>query len=823
MNKSKNKFTLKIVVSYLVLICLALVAGYFIFSQIKVFVSTDNAVENDDKLLKTGVLLTNIYEAESLSKLAIQSRTKKSFDGYAQKIDSIIVEIDTLKGLTQNDYQRALLDSVEILLQKKVANSSELLTLRTKSDANRTIDNALKEFSSIEASLGKITPESMVTDFYNLPPKAQQTLQQYVAYLNENTPKQGENPIDSKKLDSILNITKMALTNAKILDMETQRSMAQKEMVVNQNDLLLSQKLQNMVSSFEQEVIINNYNTNIKKEAALKTSIRLAQIASILGFLIVGVFTFLITKDFWKVQRYRENLEKEKKYSESLLKSREQLIATVSHDLRTPLNTITGYSELMEHAGLESKQLGYLKNVKSAAQYVNSLVNDLLDFSKLEAGKIKIESIAFVLADLIKETAENVREIHSKKPIQLILDIDEKLEATVLGDPFRIRQILSNLIGNAYKFTHEGEIRIEALAKETKGTIDATIKITDSGVGIKKEKQGEIFKEFTQADEKTEKKYGGYGLGLTISKKLTSLLNGSIAVESEENKGSVFTIRIPLTLVKNPKSIAPEKINTLREKLSILIIDDDLAMLRLLKEVCEIQNIDTHIYSDFNKIDRNKNFHYDLVLTDIQMPFIDGFEVLERLQSSAYSHYKNQPIIAMTGRKDLQKEIYYKKGFKGILQKPFTKASFLEILANFFPEKPMVSKKITGPTSSGTVSNLFSLEVISAFLGDNPESISEVLETFVQDTEINMDLLKLSIETKNYNDIPAIAHRMLPMFRQINAHEIVPILERLEQMPGEAIPDKKSLQVMCIRLQHKTTALLLALKAYLSKDPNYSD
>ncbi len=822
MNKTKNKFTLKIVISYLVLISLALVAGYFIFSQIKVFVSTDNAVENDAKLLKTGVLLTNIYEAESLSKLALQSRTKKSFEEYSQKIDSVLVEIDTLKTLTQNEYQRSLLDSVVLLLQEKVANSNELLNLRTLSEANRSIDNAIKEFSSIEASLGKITAESMVTDFYNLPPKAQQTLQQYVAYLNENIPRDGETPVDSKKLDSILNVTKMALSNAKLQDLEAQRSMTLKEKTVNQNDLELSRKLQNMVSSFEQEVIVNNYNTSIKKEAALKTSIRLAQVASILGFLIVGVFTFLITKDFWKVQTYREKLENEKKYSESLLKSREQLIATVSHDLRTPLNTISGYSELMEHTGLLGKQIGYIKNVKSAAQYVNSLVNDLLDFSKLEAGKIKIENIPFVLADLIKETAENLKEIHSKKPITLILDIDEKLETTVLGDPFRIRQILSNLIGNAYKFTHQGTIKIDAFAKESKGVYDTTIKITDSGVGIKKEKQEEIFKEFTQADEKTEKKYGGYGLGLTISKKLTSLLKGTITVTSEEHKGSIFTIRLPLTLVKTSKSIPPKKMTTLQKRLSILIIDDDLAMLRLLKEVCEIEKIETYIYSDFNKIDQEKEMAYDLVLTDIQMPFIDGFEVMEKLRSSAYTHYKNQPIVAMTGRKDLQTEIYKKAGFQEILQKPFTKTCFLETLSTLFPEKPIVTEKEGIQTSNSTVSTLFNLDVISAFLGDSSESINEILEAFVMDTKTNLELLKLSVETKKHKDVQAIAHRMLPMFRQLKANEIIPILESLEQHHGDKILDNKTLQVLCMRLQHKTTALLLALDVHLSKGPSYN-
>ncbi|MCM4163876.1 MULTISPECIES: ATP-binding protein [unclassified Arenibacter] len=823
MNRTKNKFTLKIMFSYLTLGVLTLVVAYFIFTEIRVFISTDTGTENDAKLLKTGSLLTELYEAESLSKLALQKKTQKSFTVYAQKIDSIFITIDSLKLLTVNGNHKKMLDSVQGLLKKKVFNSNELLRLKRESEANNSIDDALKEFSKIEESLGKITPESLNPNYFDLPPETQNTLKKWAEYLSENVPRDTSDIPVSQQVDSVLMASKSLLNEAKQSNTIALRSVAQKELQLNRADLEISQQLRSIISAFEQEVIAKSYNDNLKKQTALNRSLRVAGFASLLGIAIVGLFTFLITKDYWKVQLYRQQLEKEKKFSESLLKSREQLISTVSHDLRTPLNTITGYSELMENTGLSGKQVSYIKNVKSASKYVDSLVNDLLDFSKLEAGKINIEQTPFIFSDLIRETAENLKEIHLKKPLELIVKIDTLLDNPVLGDPFRIRQILTNLIGNAYKFTNEGFIKVEAkVVREANGNYQTLIQVTDSGIGIKKEKQEHIFKEFTQAEDHTDKKYGGYGLGLTISKKLTELLGGKISLRSQEDKGSTFSIEIPLKISKKPFN-SDKKIEIGPQVgLSLLIIDDDPAMLKLLKEVCHHLGLFVHTYNNFHEILKTAALQYDMVLTDIQMPNITGFEVLGKLQNDAYSHYAGQPIVAMTGRKDLKREQYIEAGFSDILQKPFTKEMFLEVLTNLFPRAIQEKPKSRTNTNIASGSNLFHLGVISSFLGEDEEGIAEVLETFITDTKSNMEKLKVAVDNLDIKTVNVVSHRMLPMFRQLNNNETIPILEQMEVLEiGQWEP--KVLKQAYRDLQNKSTVLILAIKAYLATSPNYSD
>lgn len=825
-DSSKNKFTLKIVISYMVLAILALGVGYFIFSEIKVYLSNDSADANDVKLLKTSSLLTQLYEAETLSKLAIQTRTTTNFKAYSSKIDSITSEIDSLKLLTASSYQQGLLDSVQILLKQKVSNSSQLRILKVQNEANNSLDKALLEFKKMEASLGKITPEALAPNISDLSPKAQKVIRDLAIYLNNNVPKDGNEAPNAKEIDSILNTSKTLLNQAKLEDSRTQRSLERKEFEIHSNELVLSQKLRSIIAAFEQEVIVNTYNDNLKKQAIFRRSIRLAGFAALLGFIIVGIFTFLIKKDFWKVQTYRQKLEMEKKFSESLLKSREQLIATVSHDLRTPLNSITGYTELIESTPLTNRQLSYLSNVKSASLYVESLVNDLLDYSKLEAGKIKINKLPFILSELIKETTENLSEHYKSKPIELILKIDRRLDTTVIGDPFRIRQILTNLVSNAYKFTNEGVIEVKAdIKKVTAQKYHTTISVKDSGIGIRKEKQELIFNEFTQADKNTERKYGGYGLGLTISKKLTSLLHGTISLESEAGRGSAFLVTIPLDIASTNTIIstdANKDIPIKNNEISLLIIDDDSSMLQLLSELCSNIGISVYTYQDFKKLGKKDAIKYDAVLTDIQMPIIDGFDVIKKLQTENYAHYLQQPIIAMTGRRDLESKTYSDAGFSYVLHKPFGKDDFIAVVSKIAPIRFIGKKHEILSKNIKKQQKIYDLGLISSFLGENESAINDVLSTFVTATKANIGQLKSAVEEADYTEINNVSHRMLPMFRQLDVAAVIPDLEYLE----DCKPIKKSkneIQKSFKMVEKHSRELMEVLMANHINSPSYID
>src|SRR5690606_36533234 len=325
-------------------------------------------------------------------------------------------------------------------------------------------------------------------------------------------------------------------------------------------------------------------------------------------------------------------------------------IATITHDLRSPLNTVIGYSELMEKAGLTKKQEHYLSHLKKSSEYILHLVNDLLDLSKLEAGKMLVENLPFNPRNLLEDTFYNTIPDNDRKGLKLTLDISPEADCNVLSDPFRIKQILSNLITNAYKFTEEGEIIASlSMKKKIEDSYILTFSIRDSGIGISKSKQEVIFEEFSQEHGQIEKKYGGTGLGLAIAKRITTLLEGKIDLISEPGRGSEYIVRIP---VRKIKGILPEvdivPLKTIPEILqgkNILIVDDESSQLALSRELIKSTGMTCHTASNGEEaLEKLKKYDFHLVLTYIQMPKMDGFEFIKALQ--AHQEIANIPVIA---------------------------------------------------------------------------------------------------------------------------------------------------------------------------------
>ncbi|MAO15296.1 MAG: hypothetical protein CMH44_00165 [Muricauda sp.] len=805
--KSKKRFTLKIVMSYVTLGILASLAAFFIYNEFKSYASSKNQDDSNEKLLKTNRLLTQLYDAENLSKLALQTKKPEDLKSYAQKVDSITAFIDSLKPLVKSDYrnQTSKLDSVQELLNQKVFNNAELRKLKVRNDNNTSLDSVLKAFHDMEVGMGRITPETFAPNFDKLSQEAKESIRKSVAILNKNIPN-SDGGADANNIDSILEVSKSIINKAITETATAERTVLQKELEIYRTDLELSQKMRGILSDFEQEMAQNTYLDALQQEEALKKSTRLAGGAVILGLIIVIVFTFMISKDYWKVQEYRERLERAKKYSESLLKSREQLISTVSHDLRTPLNTISGYSDLIGQSGLNSEQSNYLKKIQSSSDYVEKLVNDLLDFSKLEAGKIQLDKVPFLLSQLIEDTATDFEEMQSKKGVSLQLKVSEGLKTPIINDPFRIRQILSNLIGNAFKFTDEGHVEVSATVIEKNKSKWAKIEVEDTGIGIPAEKQEAIFQEFIQAGESTEKKQIGYGLGLTISKKLAELLDGTLSLNSEVNKGSTFTVEIPVEFsnieIKEDNSETPI---VKPDELSILVIDDDENMLSLISEVCKLNHVKTTTFTNFDDFHISEIHQFDAVITDIQMPSIDGFSVLEKVNNTGYS----KPVIAMTGQQIGNKSEYLEAGFADVLQKPFSATDLLRALS--FVNNMSFKSEITD-----TASSFFTIRNISAFL-DSFESVKEVLQVFLDNSLKNMELMFSAIGNQDYTDIKAISHKMLPMFRQLEVHDAIQLLEVLENLSGDATGEK--VFEILTELQTVLNNLDVEIQAYLAKHP----
>lgn len=775
MDIKKSHIPLKVFISYIALAVLAVSVGWILYSEKVVFSETETklAAENHT-ILKVSNLLSNLYKTESLARLTLQSNSEKDFENYSRQSAALRVEIDSLKTVVTSNYQITLLDSVNYLLSEKKANIQQLKTIKNKADDEIAVNKAIQDLTQMEVSLKKLQLQDFVKDPNNLGAYQRSVLIKYVNYLNQNIPSDATNTLSQKALDSVLVASKMLLKEVSREMLLRSEKLNREERKLLQNEMALSEQLRNILNVIEREIILNTTKSNSEKETVLKKTNEIVAIAALIGFLLTLFFSVLILSDFSKTESYKKQLEIANSKAQSILKNREQLIATVSHDLKTPLSTIVGYTELIGHSELNKKQDYYIKNIKSASGYITQLVQDLLDFTQIEAGKITIESIPFSLKEMLHEVAKSIQSVYANKNIALRIETDETFNNSILSDPFRLRQILTNIIGNAFKFTEKGFIQIEAKANLKDGWIQ--IRIADSGIGIQKDKQQLIFEEFTQADDSIEKSYGGTGLGLTISKKMVEILGGKLSLNSDYGKGSTFKIYIPLQLAPLP-TLDTQAIALQNKR--ILVLDDDLSFLSLTTEILEQKNYRVLSFSQAKEaLQALKNTPLDAIITDIQMPGIDGFAFLEQLKK--LSTHSNLPVIALTGRTDLEQNSYTDAGFTAVVRKPYTPQKLIQVLETILTNRILSSEKtITDTSVPGD--KLYSLETIASFLPDDTHALNEVLIVFLQSSKENLVLLEKAIAAEDRLEIRDISHRMYPMFKQLHAKEIGILLEDFER------------------------------------------
>lgn len=762
----------KIAAGYVVLLAVLLYSLFFVHREMENLMSSDNS-----DILRTDSLIGLLREkdANTVRLLRTLSEANDSMIS-AREVEQIIAEQDTI--ITQQRVQRRV-----------TARRDTVVTQPKKKGFFRR--------------LGEVF----------VPPRKDSAVQvQTTLEVATDTVLDAYNPVDSlhAKLRTVAQQKKA--TNSVI---------QRRKRTLQRLDHALSARIDSLLKGYEQETLLR-----AREEAEYQKAVR-HRSATIISGIAAGavalsvIFLVMIWRDVTRSNRYRRQLEEANRFAEELLASREKLMLAITHDFKAPLGSIMGYADLLSRLTVDGRQRFYLDNMKTSSEHLLKLVTDLLDFHRLDLHKAEINRVTFHPARLLEEIYVSFEPLTSAKGLSLKCEIDPELKGTFISDPLRLRQIVNNLLSNAVKFTSEGGITLTASFVPKGDSVFSgnhlKLSVIDTGKGMEPGDRERIFQEFTRLPGAQGEE--GFGLGLSIVRMLVQLLEGRIEVDSVLGKGSTFTLRVPLYPVAlNDTSEVNEQNNANSSSLPaqtsalhILLIDDDRIQLTLTSAMLAQSGITSVSCLQLDELlEALRTDTFDVLLTDVQMPAMNGFDLLNLLRASNIPQAKTIPVIAVTARSDMQREEFLKHGFAGSLHKPF-------MVNELFAELD-IEKRETGlvtpqnhvemdavqtdriATEAVPVSAL-NFSALTAFSGDDPDAAKSILESFVTETRLNADRLRQALDAEDTDGIAAMGHKMLPLFTLLGADELVALLKELEDSRGQVFSEKikeKSFSVLAL-------------------------
>lgn len=735
----------KIAAGYVVLLAVLLYSLFFVHREMENLMSSDNT-----DILRTDSLIGLLREkdANTVRLLRTLSEANDSMIS-AREVEQIIAEQDTI--ITQQRVQRRV-----------IARRDTVVTQPKKKGFFRR--------------LGEVF----------VPPRKDSAVQvQTTLEVATDTVLDAYNPVDSlhAKLRTVARQKKV-----------TNSVMQRRKRTLQRLDHALSARIDSLLKGYEQETLMR-----AREEAEYQKAVR-HRSATIISGIAAGavvlsvIFLVMIWRDVTRSNRYRHQLEEANRFAEELLASREKLMLAITHDFKAPLGSIMGYADLLSRLTVDGRQRFYLDNMKTSSEHLLKLVTDLLDFHRLDLNKAEINRVTFHPARLLEEIYVSFEPLTSAKGLSLKCEIDPELKGAFISDPLRLRQIVNNLLSNAVKFTSEGGITLTAsfVPKGDSAFPGNHLKLSviDTGKGMEPGDRERIFQEFTRLPGAQGEE--GFGLGLSIVRMLVQLLEGRIEVDSVLGKGSTFTLRVPLypVALDNDTSALHEQPSgdpqTQIPALHILLIDDDRIQLTLTAAMLAQSGITSVTCLQLDELlEALRTDTFDVLLTDVQMPAMNGFDLLKLLRASNIPQAKTIPVIAVTARSDMKREEFLQHGFVGSLHKPFT---VNELLAEIGVLQADIATVDAAPSST------LNFSALTAFSGDDPDAAKSILESFVTETRLNVDRLRQVLETEDTDGIAAMGHKMLPLFTLLGANELVTLLKELEASRGvpfdEAVKEK---------------------------------
>ena len=518
--------------------------------------------------------------------------------------------------------------------------------------------------------------------------------------------------------------------------------------------------------------------------------------------------------DVSALKQVQRELMAAKESAEAATRAKSLFVANMSHELRTPLNAVTGFCLLAERTALDAKQRGYVNSIRKAAGLLLGIINNILDFSKLDAGKTVLDRSDFSLVEVVSDLLDLFGVLADERGLTLDAQLDDEVPDALWGDAPRLKQVLTNLIGNALKFTDRGSVHLNiACEAQTDAAVVLRFEVVDTGVGIAPEAVARLFQSFTQADNSITRKHGGTGLGLAISRSLVGLMGGEIGVRSTPGQGSTFWFTAQFTPARQavPASrSAPVAAALPRVAPSgrVLVVDDNRTNRHIMVELLGGMGLEVREAQDgVEAVAAVGRTRFDLVLMDLQMPRMDGYQATARIREQVDG--RALPIVAMTAHgRDEDREQCLAAGMNGHLAKPIDPVALSELLARWLPAAPATRPKDEAVVFDDTLA-LPGVNVAAglALAGNKPDLYRRLLRDFAQDHADSATRLRAAVRDGDRAEAARIAHNLKGTAANLGARALERQLQAFERAQREGEDLGESLA----QVEHGLSELLEAI------------
>lgn len=788
MTSGSSKFVrLKIILAYLAIAFVGSIAVGYVLSRVVRFSESEDVhwqLKSKNQLVNRTLFYMYKAENDGFAYIVGIAKTKREYD---KDLNIIYASLDSLKTFVADSAQVARIDTITYLFEHKDLSFRRVARVVKSAKIQERIDAKIEEMLPDSSDLSKklvaethvnVKRDTVITKrstgnfrkrFKNLFKKTEADSSVFVSVNSQ------ADTVHIAMADSINAVLMDLRTN--IADLHSESVSKQKllwKRLVNDNSDVndIIYRLISSLATDETRILVDGM---VKREAEWRDMVKYLGIIAIIAVFLIIISLWIIWRDLTKINRYRKELEYLNAEKSALIDAREKLMLAITHDIKSPMNSIIGYTDLMERLTTDRRQLLYLDNIKTSSEMVLALVNDLLEFYKLDRGVSELDVVPFNLKELFASIYQQFLPEAEKKGISLDFHISG-IDFEVESDPLKLRQLINNLVSNAIKFTDEGSVTLNVVHENGRIIFD----VIDTGRGMTESERESLFEMFVRLS--SAKGVAGFGLGLSIVDRIVKLLDAEIYVESEKGKGSRFYVEIPARKVDAVAQVEADKKTEEQKPVKpcrVLLIDDDELQVNMLAEICRNNGIDTEkcMYPALveKMIQATK---FDLVITDVQMPEMDGFQVLSKIKAIS-----DVPVVAVTAR-EVTKEEYQAEGFADVVMKPFKASTIINVireLTNIDIEKEVEDKESSG------------LDALTAFADDDYEAKSEILTTFVKETEENLSVLTDAVNSNDFQMVKMMCHKMVSIFTMIKQQEITDVLLKYERGNGELMMNNEEL------------------------------